>query len=60
MTTLALPHVSWPFRDLRAGVLLAIGWIVLVAFFVFGVAQPAARLHSLGETVTTSSPVAQR
>lgn len=60
MTTLALPHVSWPFRDLRAGALLAIGWIALVAFFVFAIARPAARLHSLGEAVTTTEPVAQR
>lgn len=60
MTTLALPHVSWPFRDLRAGVFLAIGWIALVVFFVFAIAQPAARLHSAGETVTTHEPVTQR
>ncbi len=60
MTTFTASHVHWPTRDLRAGALLTVGWIALALFFVFAVAQPAARLHSLGEVVAAADPGAQR
>ena len=60
MTTSAASHIHWPARDLRAGALLTIGWIALALFFVLAVAQPAARLHSIGEAVAAADRGAQR
>ena len=42
--------------ELRAGVMLAIGWIALCSFFVVAIARPAAQLHAHGTPTVEPRP----